>query len=178
MWDSLQVIHEGTNEVNQVRITTLNQECELFHMKHGENFVDMQKRPTHLINRLNALSKHISNEIATNKFLRCFNREWQPKVTAIEEANDLLTLDITTLFGKLEEHEQELICLEKYEKKIKKEKNKEKRLKRNQLLLWLLVLSPQQKSMVKVNLVIRKSQMMKKRGCLLNGTINTLREME
>ncbi|XP_050890376.1 uncharacterized protein LOC127095777 [Lathyrus oleraceus] len=87
----------------------------------------MQKRFTRLINRLNALGKPISNEIATNKVLRSLNREWQPKVTVIKEANNLLKLDITTLFGKLEEHEQELICLDKHEKKIKKDKEVEKK---------------------------------------------------
>lgn len=56
----------------------------------------MQKRFTHLINRLNALGKPISNELATNKVLRCLSRESQPKVTTIKEANDLTTLDITT----------------------------------------------------------------------------------
>lgn len=125
MWDTLEVSHEGTNEVKQARINTLNQEFELFHMKHGETITDMQKRSTHLINRLNALGNPISNDIATNMVLRCLNREWKPKVTAIKEANDL-----TTLFGKLEEHEKELTCLEKhkkeYEKKMKKDKGRDK----------------------------------------------------
>ncbi|MCI10570.1 hypothetical protein A2U01_0031663 [Trifolium medium] len=54
------------------------------------------------------------------------SREGKPKVTAIKEANDLTTLNITPLFGKLEEHQQELLALEKHEKKIKKEKHTEK----------------------------------------------------
>jgi hypothetical protein len=43
----------------------------------------------------------------------------------IKEANDLRTLDMTKLFGKLQEHEQELMNLEKHEKSQNKE-NKEK----------------------------------------------------
>lgn len=70
--------------------------------------------------------KPISNKIATNKVLRCLSREWQPKEPVIKEANNLTKLDITTLFRKLEEHRQELISLDKYEKKSKKEKNKDK----------------------------------------------------
>ena len=126
MWDALEVAHEGTPEVKQSRINTLNQEFELFRMKQGESVSDMQKRFVHLTNRLNALGKPVSNETATNKILRCLSREWQPKVTAIKEANDLTTLTITTLFGKLEEHQQELESLEKYENKSKKEKNIDK----------------------------------------------------
>lgn len=58
---------------------------------------------SHLVKRLNALGKPISKENATNKVLRCLNREWKLKVTATKEANILLTLDTTTLFENLEE---------------------------------------------------------------------------
>ena len=76
-------------------------------MKQGESITNMQKRFAHLKNRLNVLGKPIFNKILkTNKVLRCLNREWQPKFTAIKEANDLTTLDLTNLFGKLEEHEK------------------------------------------------------------------------
>ncbi|XP_050890738.1 uncharacterized protein LOC127096171 [Lathyrus oleraceus] len=75
IWHTLEVSHEGTNEVKQVRVNTLNKEFELFRMKHGKTIFDMQKRFRHLINRLNALGKPISNDIATNKVLICINRE-------------------------------------------------------------------------------------------------------
>ena len=74
MWDSLQAGHEGTNEVNQARIDILNQQFELFNMKHGETITD-RKRFNHLINRSNALGKAISTYIVTNKILRCLNRD-------------------------------------------------------------------------------------------------------
>ena len=94
-------------------------------MKHGETIADMQKRFSHIINHLHTLGHVTPNVVATNKILRCLNREWQPKVTAIKEANNLATLDITTLFGKLQEHAQELINLNIHEKKEKKEKPKD-----------------------------------------------------
>ncbi|XP_050890426.1 uncharacterized protein LOC127095839 [Lathyrus oleraceus] len=75
MWAALEVSHEGANEVKQARINTLNQEFELFRMKHGETIVDMQKRFKHLISRSNALGNPISNVISTNKVLRFLNRE-------------------------------------------------------------------------------------------------------
>ncbi|XP_050875701.1 uncharacterized protein LOC127079349 [Lathyrus oleraceus] len=75
MWDALEVAHEGTNEIQQARVNTLNQEFELFRMKYNETIDDMQKRFTYLINRLNAICKHISNDIDTDKILRCLNGE-------------------------------------------------------------------------------------------------------
>src|SRR3954470_2341235 len=135
MWDTLQVAHEGTDDVKLARINTLTQEFELFHMEDGESIENMQKRFVHLKNRLNSLDRPVSNAVATNKILRCLNREWQPKVTAIKEANDLNTLDITTLFGKLEEHEQHLKCLDMHEKRSKKEKNMEKEVEKKSIAL-------------------------------------------
>ncbi|XP_050909219.1 uncharacterized protein LOC127122993 [Lathyrus oleraceus] len=73
MWDVLEVTHVGTNKVKQAKIKKLNQEFKLFHMKHGETISEIQKRFTHLINRLNSLCKPISNDIITNKVLRSLN---------------------------------------------------------------------------------------------------------
>ncbi|XP_050888510.1 uncharacterized protein LOC127093607 [Lathyrus oleraceus] len=76
MWGTLEVAYEGTNKVKQARVITLNQDFELFCMKHAETITDMQKRFPHIINRLNAPGKPISNDIATNKVLICLNGEW------------------------------------------------------------------------------------------------------
>ncbi|XP_050889072.1 uncharacterized protein LOC127094258 [Lathyrus oleraceus] len=92
LWDALEVSHDGTNEVKQARVNTLNQEFKLFLMKHGETITEMQKRFTRLINQLNALCKPISHDISNKKVLRCLNREWKPKFTAIKEVNDLKAL--------------------------------------------------------------------------------------
>ncbi|KAK2420447.1 rust resistance kinase Lr10 [Trifolium repens] len=126
MWDTLVTHFEGTNEVKISKINTLTQEFELFHMQDGETIADMQQRFVKITNKLHGLGKPITNQDATNKILRCLNRSWQPKVTTIKQANDLTTLSLTTLFGKLTEHEQVLNLLEKHEKGGKKEKHNEK----------------------------------------------------
>lgn len=36
MWQVLEVAHDKAKEIKQARINTLNQEFELFHMKHGD----------------------------------------------------------------------------------------------------------------------------------------------
>jgi len=41
------------------------------------------------------------------KVLKCLDRSWQPKVTAILEMRDLTTWSTTALFGKLREHDLE-----------------------------------------------------------------------
>ncbi|KAK2374883.1 hypothetical protein QL285_075815 [Trifolium repens] len=126
MWDTLVTHFEGTNDVKISKINTLTQEFELFHMLDGETIEDMQQRFIKITNKLHGLGKPITNQDATNKILRCLSRSWQPKVTAIKEANDLTTLSLTTLFGKLTEHEQVLNLLEKQEKSEKKGKHNDK----------------------------------------------------
>jgi hypothetical protein len=50
-------------------------------------------------------------------------REWQPKVTVIKESQNLNTLEITALFGKLNEHENKILRLKASDEDInKKEK--------------------------------------------------------
>jgi hypothetical protein len=126
MWDTLITHFEGINEVKQSKINTLTQEFELFRMKDGETIGQMQQRFIKITHKLHGLGNPIANEVATNKILRCLSRIWQPKVTAIKEANDLSQLSLTTLFGKLEEHENVLKDLEKHEKGSKREKHTEK----------------------------------------------------
>jgi len=91
MWDALETRHEGIEDVKQSKINTLIQQ-------YGEIIASMQMRFTHIVNKLQNLGKDISNQDCTNKVLRCMTRDWQPKVTAIKESQNLNTLGITTLF--------------------------------------------------------------------------------
>jgi len=52
--------------------------------------------------------------------LKCLDRAWQPKVTAITESKDLTTLNTTALFGKLREHEIEMNRLKEQENRERK----------------------------------------------------------
>ncbi|AES65299.1 hypothetical protein MTR_2g037800 [Medicago truncatula] len=51
-------------------------------------------------------------------------RDWQPKVIAIKESQNLNTVGITTLFGKLNEHEHGIIRLKFSEEDLKKREKK------------------------------------------------------
>nr|KYP40628.1 hypothetical protein KK1_038017 [Cajanus cajan] len=117
MWDTLKITHEGTNDVKRSRKNTLIHEYELFRMNQNESIQDM-----HIINHLASLGKVFPNEDLINKVLRCLSREWQPKVTAIAESKDLTTMSLASLFGKLQEHEMELIRLNQYEESDKRKK--------------------------------------------------------
>lgn len=76
-------------------------------MKSCETIYDLKKRFTHIVNHLFALGKTFDKEEINIKILKSLNRSCQPKVTAIFESRDLATMNMTTLFGKLREHELE-----------------------------------------------------------------------
>jgi len=108
MWDTLEVTHEGTNDVKRARKHTLIQEYEMFKILKGESIAEVQKRFTHIINHLMSLGKTFDKEELNIKILKCLDRSWQPKVTAISESKDLTSLTTASLFGKLREHELEI----------------------------------------------------------------------
>lgn len=79
-----------------------------------------QMRFSHMINKLENMSKTVSNQVYVNEILSSMCREWQSKVTIIKDTQDLKTLDMYILFGKLIEHEHELESLEASEENIKR----------------------------------------------------------
>ena len=105
MWDTLEVTHEGTNEVKRAMKHTLIQEYEMFKMLKGESIAEVQKRFAHFINHLMSLGKTFDKEELNIKILKCLDRSWQPKVTTISVSKDLTSLTTASLFGKLREHE-------------------------------------------------------------------------
>ena len=124
MWEALETLHEGTDEVKQSKVNTLVQQYEFFCMKDGETICSMQMRFTHIVNKLQNLGKIISNQDCTNKILRCMTKELQPKVTAIKESQNLNALSMITLFGKLKEHEHEINRFKSSEDDSKKKERK------------------------------------------------------
>jgi len=123
MWDTLEVTHEGTNDVKRARKHTRIQEYEMFRMLKGELIADVQKRFTHIVNHLKSLGKVFDKEELNIKIIKCLDRSWQSKVTTISESKDLTSLITNSLFGKLREHELEMNKLNVQESEDKHVKN-------------------------------------------------------
>ena len=91
-------------------------------MNQNETIQHMKTRFAHIVNHLASLGKIFPNKDLIDKVLRCLSEEWQPKVTAIAELRDLTNMSLATLFGKLQEHELELMRLNKHKEMIKRGK--------------------------------------------------------
>lgn len=78
-------------------------------------------------NHLKTPGKSFLNEDLINKILRCLNYNWQPKASEIYESKDLFSIDLVTLFEKLQEHEINLKRLAKNEECDKNEEGDKKK---------------------------------------------------
>ena len=106
IWDKLVVTYEGTSQVKETKISILVRKYELFKMTSNESVKEMFTRFTHIVNSLDSLGKTYTNEEKVRKILACLPKAiWGPKVTAIEEAQDLKILSLENLMGKLITHE-------------------------------------------------------------------------
>jgi len=75
-------------------------------MQSDETIKEMFTRFIDITNNLKSLGKTYTNEEMVRKTLRCLpKRKWGPKVTVIEEAQDLKTLGLDDLLAKLLTHE-------------------------------------------------------------------------
>jgi len=90
---------------------------ELFKTQPNKAIKEMFTRFSDITNNLKSLDKTYTNEELVRKILECLSKnKWGPKVTAIEEAQNLKTLALNDLLEKLLTHK---IHLEKIKKKPK-----------------------------------------------------------
>ena len=107
-------------------------EYELFKMKPNETITDMTNRLNALVTTLRKLGKPFTKKEVNNKILRILSKkDWESRVTSIEEAQDLANLPTDVLIGKLLTYE--LSIKQRGEEQIEKEdKKKEIALKASQ----------------------------------------------
>src|SRR5436190_8595777 len=108
IWHILEVTHEGTSRVKESKISVLVHKFELFTMNQGESIKDMYTRFIDITNSLIGLGKIYLDVELVRKILLALTSEWEKKVTAIEEANDLSTLSVENLIGNLMTYEVNL----------------------------------------------------------------------
>ena len=76
-------------------------EYELFKMKPNETITEMTNCLNALFTTLRKLGKPFAKEEVNNKILRILpNKDWESRVTSIEEAQYLTTLPTDVLIGK------------------------------------------------------------------------------
>ena len=108
IWNTLRVTHEGTTKVKQSKISMLKNQFQTFRMKQGESISEMYSRFQDIHHSLIALGVTYSEPDVVSKILNSLTDEWERKVLAIEEANDISTIKAEELIGNLMSYEVNL----------------------------------------------------------------------
>ena len=68
---TLEITHEGTNQVKDSKVRILVNDYEMFKMKPNESIVEMFTRFTNVVKGLEGLGNRVSEEDKVSKILRC-----------------------------------------------------------------------------------------------------------
>jgi len=94
IWDTLEVIHEGTDQVKNTKVNMSVHTYEMFRMEPNESITDMYTRFINIVNGMISLGKVMPNADLVNKILRSLPTSWDPMVTTIQEAKEVNKLPL------------------------------------------------------------------------------------
>ncbi|KAL4396755.1 hypothetical protein AHAS_Ahas01G0123600 [Arachis hypogaea] len=75
IWDKLQVTHERTQHVKEIRIDMLRKEYKMFTMKEGETIDELFERFSIIINSLDAIRMTHTEQVLVKKILKSLTKE-------------------------------------------------------------------------------------------------------
>ncbi|XP_063940573.1 uncharacterized protein LOC135149278 [Daucus carota subsp. sativus] len=107
IWDTLQIINEGSEEVRENKKEILVAQYEQFVSNPGEGISEVFIRFNNLINNLNLNGKYYNNKEVNLKFLLTLPEHLEHRITAIRESRDLTEISLEQLYGVLKTYELE-----------------------------------------------------------------------
>ncbi|KAK1356874.1 hypothetical protein POM88_050130 [Heracleum sosnowskyi] len=109
IWDTIEIINEGTEEVRENKLEILTSSYEHFRSNPGEGISEVFERYNKLINDLNLNGKHYTIKEINKKFLLTLPIHLEHRISAIREARDLGEISLERLYGVLKTYELEQI---------------------------------------------------------------------
>ena len=107
MWDTIELLMEGTAEVKENRLDILTSQYEAFKSLPGENITQVFERYNKLLNDLNLHGKIYTSREVNRKFMLTLPSHLEHKISSIRERDDINDMSIERLYGKLKTHEME-----------------------------------------------------------------------
>jgi hypothetical protein len=108
MWDKLTSSYEDNEKVKDAKLQTFRLKFEQLKTNEDETVSKYFLRVEELVNAMKGLGEKFEESILFQKILRSFLDKFNPKVSAIEELNDLKTLSIDQLLGTLTAYEMRI----------------------------------------------------------------------
>jgi hypothetical protein len=108
MWDKLINSYEENEKVKEAKLQTYRLKFEQLKMNEDETISRYFLRVEELVNAMKGLGETFDDSLLVQKILRSLPDKFNPKVSAIEELNDLKTLSIDQLLGTLTSYEMRI----------------------------------------------------------------------
>jgi hypothetical protein len=109
MWDKLISNYKGNEKVKDAKLQNYRVQFEKLQMKEDETIGNYFLRVEELVNAMKALGEEIEEPSLVQKILRSLPDRFNPKVSAIEELNDINTLSFDQLLGTLTAYEMRIV---------------------------------------------------------------------
>ncbi|XP_063942869.1 uncharacterized protein LOC108194565 [Daucus carota subsp. sativus] len=122
IWDALEAYHEGSKGLRKVKLGQLMKELGAFGLQKGETIKEAQARFQLIVNNLGRLGKIIPQSELNMNILASVPFDFQSKVTALEAAHNIDTMDHLALFAELEQFERKMHS-KKHDAPVEKMKN-------------------------------------------------------
>ena len=107
MWDTIELLMEGTAEVKENRLDILTSQYEAFKSLPGKKITQVFERYNKLLNDLNLHDKIYTSKEVNRKFMLTLPSHLEHKISSIRERDDINDMSIERLYGKLKTHEME-----------------------------------------------------------------------
>ena len=123
VWDTIQILCEGTEQVRENKMQLLIQQYEHFHFKQSETLSDTYIRFQKLLNAMKLYGRVYLIKDTNFKFLRSLPKEWKPMTVSHRHSHEFKDYNLEKLYGVLKTYELELQQDEKIEKGQRKDKS-------------------------------------------------------
>ncbi|KAK1396952.1 hypothetical protein POM88_006815 [Heracleum sosnowskyi] len=120
IWDTIQTICEGTEQVSENKMQLLIQQYKHFHFKSGESLNDNFSRFQKLLNGLKLYGRAYQVKDSNLKFLRALPKVWKPMTVSLRNTQEYKDYTLERLYGTLKTYELEIEQDEEIEKVQKK----------------------------------------------------------
>ena len=101
LWDKLGTIYVGDSKVKRTKLQTLKEQFEGLKMKEEENICQYFERIDTIVNVVRGLGQNVSDDEIVDKVLRTFSMIYDPKVSTLEDREDISKLTLDELYGIL-----------------------------------------------------------------------------
>jgi len=101
VWDKLATMHHGESKVQKAKLQGYRGQFEGRRMQEEESIASYFQRVEEVVNTMRCLGETIDETLVVQKILRTLPARFNPKVSVVEEKDNLDTLNLSQLHGIL-----------------------------------------------------------------------------